>query len=61
MERYIDGLDASARYKEIVEEFRDGDLGNFVGSYCGHPVFSGSQEIFIQHQVRLLDILMTYR
>ena len=45
MERYIDGLDASARYKEIVEEFRDGDLGNFVGSYCGHPVFSGSQEI----------------
>ena len=45
MERYIDGMDVSPRYKEIVEEFRDGDLGNFVGSYCGHPVFSGSQEI----------------
>lgn len=45
MGRYIDGMDVSPRYKEIVEEFRDGDLGNFVGSYCGHPVFSGSQEI----------------
>ena len=45
MERYIDGLDVPPRYKEIVGEFRNGDLGNFVGSYCGHPVFSGSQEI----------------
>lgn len=45
MERYIDGLDVPPRYEGIVEEYRNGDLGNFVGSYCGHPVFSGSQEI----------------
>ena len=45
MERYIDELDVPPRYEGIVEEYRNGDLGNFVGSYCGHPVFSGSQEI----------------
>ena len=45
MERYIDGLDVPPRYEEIVGEFRNGDLGNFVGSYCGHPVFSESQKI----------------
>lgn len=45
MERYIDGLDVPPRYKEIVGEFRNGDLGNFVGSYCGHPVFSESQKV----------------
>lgn len=45
MGRYIDGLDVPPRYEGIVEEYRNGDLGNFVGSYCGHPVFSGSQEI----------------
>lgn len=42
---YIDGLDVSPRYEEIVGEFRNGDLGNFVGSYCGYPVFSESQEV----------------
>jgi len=45
MGRYIDELDVPPRYEGIVEEYRNGDLGNFVGSYCGHPVFSGSQEI----------------
>lgn len=45
MERYIDGMDVPPRYEEIVEEYRNGDLGNFVGSYCGHPVFSGPQEV----------------
>ena len=45
MERYIDGMDVSPRYEEIVGEFRNGDLGNFVGSYCGYPVFSESQEV----------------
>lgn len=45
MERYIDGLDVPPRYEGIVKEYRNGDLGNFVGSYCGHPVFSGSQKI----------------
>ena len=43
--RYIDGLDVPPRYEEIVGEFRNGDLGNFVGSYCGYPVFSRSQKV----------------
>ena len=45
MERYIDGLDVPPRYEEIVGEFRNGGLGNFVGSYCGYPVFSESQKV----------------
>ena len=45
MERYIDGLDVPPRYEGIVEEYRNGDLGNFVGSYCGHPVFSVGHEV----------------
>ena len=45
MERYIDGMNVSPRYEEIVGEFRNGDLGNFVGSYCGYPVFSESQKV----------------
>ena len=45
MERYIDGMNVSPRYEEIVGEFRNGDLGNFVGSYCGYPVFSRSQKV----------------
>ena len=45
MERYIDGMEVPPRYEEIVGEFRNGDLGNFVGSYCGYPVFSESQEV----------------
>ena len=45
MERYIDGLDMPTRYEEIVGEFRNGDLGSFVGSYCGHPVFSVGHEV----------------
>lgn len=45
MERYINGLDVPPRYEKIVGEFRNGDLGNFVGSYCGYPIFSESQEV----------------
>ena len=45
MERYIDGLDVPPRYEGIVEEYKNGDLGNFVGSYCGHPVFSVGHEV----------------
>ena len=45
MGRYIDGLDVPPRYEGIVEEYRNGDLGNFVGSYCGHPVFSVGHEV----------------
>lgn len=45
MERYIDGMNVSPRYEEIVGEFRNGGLGNFVGSYCGYPVFSESQKV----------------
>ena len=45
MERYIDELDVPPRYEGIVGEYRNGDLGNFVGSYCGHPVFSVGHEV----------------
>jgi hypothetical protein len=45
MERYIDELDVPPRYEGIVEEYKNGDLGNFVGSYCGHPVFSVGHEV----------------
>ena len=38
-------MNVSPRYEEIVGEFRNGGLGNFVGSYCGYPVFSESQKV----------------
>lgn len=43
--RYIDGLDVPPRYRQIVEGYRGEALGNFVGSYCGYPVFSRSQKV----------------
>lgn len=45
MERYIDGMDVSPRYVEIVEEHRDKVLGDLIGVFCGHPVFSESQKV----------------
>ena len=43
VDRYIDGLDVPKQYERIVEDSEV--LGNFVGSYCGYPVFSESQEV----------------
>ena len=44
MDRYIDGLDLPRRRAIIAGEFKDGDLGNFVGIRCGIPVFYSSRE-----------------
>ena len=44
MERYIDGLDVSPRYRKVVEKYSD-DLKNFIGMRCGLPVFSGTQGV----------------
>ena len=43
MERYIDELDVPRSYEEIIQSSEV--LGNFVGSYCGHPVFSVGHEV----------------
>ena len=48
MERYIDGMNVSPRYEEIVGEFRNGGLGNFVGSYCGYPYSLNPRRLLIQ-------------
>ena len=43
MERYIDELDVPRSYEEIIQSSEV--LGNLVGSYCGHPVFSVGHEV----------------
>lgn len=43
MERYIDGLDVPRSYEGIIQSSEV--LGNLVGSYCGHPVFSVGHEV----------------
>lgn len=45
MDRYIDGLDLPRRRATIAGEFKDGDLGNFVGIRCGIPVFYSSRTV----------------
>lgn len=43
MERYIDELDVPRSYEKIIQSSEV--LGNLVGSYCGHPVFSVGHEV----------------